>query len=70
MPLLGRAITEAQAEANKLSYKERYRRYRKWAAAKYPNIKPLSYARWRKYEGTANIPADCRPGQGKEEWQK
>lgn len=70
MPLLGRAIVEAQIEANALSYKERYKRYLKWQKAKYPNIKPWGYEQWLKYCATSNLPADCRPGQGKEPWQK
>lgn len=70
MPLMGRAIVEAQIEANRLAYKERYKRYLKWHKKNKPSITPYGYKQWLKIENTSNIPADCRPGQGKEPWQK
>lgn len=72
---------ERQELAKSLSYKERYRNYKAWFAERETkrlslkpwqyttHIKPWSYSLWLKQSSTSSIPADCRAGQGKEEWQ-
>lgn len=60
----------AQEQANTLPYKERYSRYLAWHKAQKRDVKPYSYDGWLKYYATANVPPDCRPGQGKEARQQ
>lgn len=73
-------MTEQQEIAKALSYRERYQNYKKWFLEReidrkklkprqYTSIKPLDYGRWLKQSSAVNVPANCRAGQGKEEWQ-
>ena len=79
MTPLDKEITQKQANA--LTYKERYRNYVKYFRERekqrlnlkpwdYSKIKPWDYGRWLKYSDTSSLPAECRAGQGKSEWQK
>lgn len=62
-------FSDDQEIANRMTYEARYNNYKLYQAAKNYTW-AWTFEQWKKYSASSTLPASCRAGQGKMEWQK